>query len=131
MPVKFHFLVENLILLDSDLLETALRETNEEIGLPISRDQILGQLDPVKTLNSGFLILPFVCVLEEIPLLVPNSEVEKIFHIPLNPLLETMTDDLDPNHNPVDGMRTFEYQSQIVWGASARMLEQIDNLLKS
>lgn len=116
---------------DSDLLETALRETNEEIGLPISRDQILGQLDPVKTLNSGFLILPFVCVLEEIPLLVPNSEVEKIFHIPLNPLLETMTDDLDPNHNPVDGMRTFEYQSQIVWGASARMLEQIDNLLKS
>jgi hypothetical protein len=70
-------------------------------------------------------------VLEEIPLLVPNSEVEKIFHIPLNPLLETMTDDLDPNHNPVDGMRTFEYQSQIVWGASARMLEQIDNLLNS
>ena len=115
---------------DSDLLETALRETSEEIGLHISRDQILGQLDPVKTLNSGFLILPFVCVLEEIPLLVPNSEVEKIFHIPLNPLLETMTDDLDPNHNPVDGMRTFEYQSQIVWGASARILQQIETKIK-
>ena len=44
---------------DSDLLETALRETGEEIGLHISRDQILGQLDPVKTLNSGFLISTF------------------------------------------------------------------------
>ena len=117
--------------IDSDLLETALRETNEEIGLHISRDHILGQLDPVKTLNSGFLILPFVCVLQEIPLLVPNSEVEKIFHIPLTPLLETMMDDSDPNHKPVDGMYTFEYQSQIVWGASARMLQQIKNILKS
>ena len=117
--------------IDSDLLETALRETNEEIGLHISRDQILGQLDPVKTLNSGFLILPFVCVLQEIPLLVPNSEVEKIFHIPLTPLLETMMDDSDPNHKPVDGMYTFEYQSQIVWGASARILQQIKNILKS
>ena len=82
--------------MDSDLLDTALRETNEEIGLHISRGQILGQLNPVKTLNSGFLILPFVCVLEEIPLLVPNSEVEKIFHIPLKPLLETMMNDSDP-----------------------------------
>ena len=117
--------------MDSDLLDTALRETNEEIGLHISRGQILGQLDPVKTLNSGFLILPFVCVLEEIPLLVPNSEVEKIFHIPLNPLLETMMNDSDPTHNPVDGMYTFEYQSQIVWGASARILRQIENILKS
>ena len=117
--------------IDSDLLETALRETNEEIGLHVSRDQILGQLDPVKTLNSGFLILPFVCVLQEIPLLIPNSEVEKIFHIPLTPLLETMMDDSDPNHKPVGGMYTFEYQSQIVWGASARILQQIKNILKS
>ena len=62
---------------------------------------------------------------------MPNSEVEKIFHIPLKPLLETMMNDSDPTHNPVDGMYTFEYQSQIVWGASARILRQIENILKS
>ncbi len=116
--------------IDSDLLETALRETSEEIGLHISRDQILGQLDPVKTLNSGFLILPFVCVLKEIPPLVSNSEVEKIFHIPLNPLLDTMMKDSDPDHNLIDEMYTFEYQSQIVWGASARILKQIESKIK-
>ena len=116
--------------IDSDLLETALRETNEEIGLHISRDQILGQLDPVKTLNSGFLILPFVCVLKEIPPLVSNSEVEKIFHIPLNPLLDTMMKDSDPDHNLIDEMYAFEYQSQIVWGASARILKQIESKIK-
>ena len=115
---------------DSDLLETALRETSEEIGLHISRDQILGQLDPVKTLNSGFLILPFVCILKEIPPLVSNSEVEKIFHIPLETLLDTMMKDSDPDHNLIDEMYTFEYQSQIVWGASARILQQIETKIK-
>ena len=116
--------------IDSDLLETALRETSEEIGLHISRNQVLGQLDPVKTLNSGFLILPFVCILKEIPPLVSNSEVKKIFHIPLEPLLNTMMKDSDPAHNLIDKMYTFEYQNQIVWGASARILQQIESKIK-
>ena len=66
---------------DSDILETALRETREEIGLTITRDQVVGQLDSVVTLNSGFLILPFVSIIDKIPELSPNAEVEKIFHI--------------------------------------------------
>ena len=90
----------------------------------------MGQLDPVKTLNSGFLILPFVCILKEIPPLVSNSEVEKIFHIPLEPLLDTMMKDSDPAHNLIDDMYTFEYQNQIVWGASARILQQIESKIK-
>ena len=52
---------------DSDLLETALRETREEIGLTIAREQVIGQLKPVVTLNSGFMILPFVAVTDSIP----------------------------------------------------------------
>jgi|TARA_B100001105_G_scaffold10498_1_gene7835 8-oxo-dGTP pyrophosphatase MutT (NUDIX family) len=116
---------------DSNLLETALRETREELGLVISKDQVIGQLDPVVTLNSGFLILPFLTILNELPSLVPNSEVEKILHIPLNLLLDTIKKDSDPNHNPTDEMCTFEYQGQIVWGASARILKQVKNTLKS
>ena len=116
---------------DSDLLETALRETREEIGLVISKDQVVGQLDPVVTLNSGFLILPFLTLLNELPPLVSNSEVEKILHIPLSTLLETIKKDSDPNHNPTDDMYTFEHQGQIVWGASARILKQVKNSLKS
>ncbi len=114
---------------DANLLETALRETNEEIGLNISKDQVVGQLLPVLTLNSGFLILPFVSILDEIPPLVSNSEVEKIFHMPLDSLLGTIAKDTDPSHNLIDEMFTFEYQAQIVWGASARILKQIENKL--
>ena len=115
---------------DSDLLQTALRETSEEIGLEITEEQVTGQLEPVVTLNSGFLILPFVSVIDEIPTLVANSEVEKIFHIKLEPFLKTMADDPNPSHNIIQEMYTFEYQNQIVWGASARILRQIQNLLK-
>ena len=63
---------------DSDLLDTALRETSEEIGLTISKDQVVGQLEPVITLNSGFKILPFVAVVNEFPHF-HRREVEKIF----------------------------------------------------
>ena len=114
---------------DANLLETALRETNEEIGLNILKDQVVGQLLPVSTLNSGFLILPFVSILDEIPPLVSNSEVEKIFHMPLDSLLGTIAKDTDPSHNLIDEMFTFEYQAQMVWGASARILKQIKNKL--
>ena len=84
------------------------------------------------SLLSGSFEIPICFMPAPVPEVdVSNSEVETIFHIPVDSLLKTIAKDTDPNHNPVDGMRTFEYQSQIVWGASARMLEQIDNLLKS
>jgi len=116
---------------DSDLLDTALRETSEEIGLTLTRDQVVGQLNPVVTLNSGFLILPFVSIVDEIPPLSANREVEKIFHIPLESFLKTGAKDPDPAHNIIQEMYTFEYQNQVVWGASARILKQIQSCLKS
>ena len=114
---------------DSDLLETALRETREEIGLDISRDRVIGQLDPVVTLNSGFMILPFVSVVGGTGGLRANPEVEQILCIPLGPLLGTMAPDTDPSHNAIREMYTFEYRDDIVWGASARILRQIQNRL--
>jgi len=116
---------------DSNLLQTALRETSEEIGLTISKEQVIGQLEPVVTLNSGFLILPFISVVDEISPLSANCEVEKIFHIPLEPFLKTAAKDPDPSHNIIQEMYTFEYQNQIVWGASARILKQIQSCLQS
>ena len=116
---------------DSDLLETALRETREEIGLTIGKEQVVGQLKPVITLNSGFLILPFVAVIDNIPPLSANAEVEEIFHISLDSFLDTMARDPDPSHNIIQEMYTFEYENKIVWGASARILKQIQDCLKS
>ena len=114
---------------DNDLLDTALRETSEEIGLSLPRHKVIGQLEDVKTLNSGFTITPFVSVVDDIPKLNANSEVENILHIPLVPFLQTLTDDTDPEHNSIQEMYTLTFQEKIVWGASARILKQIVNRL--
>ena len=110
---------------DCDLRDTAIREANEETGITVTREQIIGQLKPVTTLNSGFTILPFVCILDEINELIPNSEVEEFLEIPLIPLLQTLSDDINPKHNSIQEMYTFTFESEIIWGASARMLKQI------
>ncbi len=116
---------------DGDLLSTALRETGEEVGLKITRKQVVGQLKPVITLNSGFTITPFITVQERAPKMNPNSEIETILDIPLIPLLKTMEDDKDPAHTSIQEMYTFKFQNYLIWGASARMLSQISAMLSS
>ncbi|MEK6833999.1 MAG: CoA pyrophosphatase [Thermoproteota archaeon] len=114
---------------DGDLLTTALRETKEEIDLNISSQQIIGQLRPVTTLNSGFTITPFVAIASDIPKLVSNSEIEEILHIPMFPLFKTIEDDKDSLHKSIQEMYTFRYEDKIIWGASARMIKQMMMLL--
>ena len=116
--------------IDDDLLDTALRETKEETGLKILRDNVIGQLKQVTTLNSGFTIIPFVCMLDSIGRLVPNSEVDSFLHIPLLPFLETLESDLDPKHNSIQEMYTYTFEKNLIWGASARMLKQITDILR-
>lgn len=116
---------------DNDLLDTALRETKEEIGLEILRNKVIGQLKPVTTLNSRFKIIPFVSILDSAPQLSANAEVKTILHIPMIPFLKTLADDPDPNHKSIQEMHTFTFKNKIVWGASARMLKQIVDLMSN
>ena len=115
---------------DNDLLDTAIREAREETGITIEHEKIIGQLEPVTTLNSGFTILPFICILDKIEDLIPNSEVDEFLKIPLEPFLDTLANDSDPKHNSIQEMYTFTFEDHLIWGASARMLKQITNKLK-
>jgi len=114
---------------DQDLLETAIRETKEELCLEVSKEHVIGQLDSVITLNSKYRITPFIAILDTVPSLTANSEVESILHIPLAPFLNTMDDDVLPEHRSLKEMYTFTFEKHNVWGASARMLKQINTLL--
>jgi len=111
---------------DQDLLETAIRETKEELCLNVSKKYVVGQLNNVITLNSKYRITPYLAILEDIPSLKANSEVESILHIPLISLLRTMADDNLPEHRSIKEMYTFTFENHHVWGASARMLKQIN-----
>jgi len=114
---------------DQDLLETAIRETKEELCLNVSREHVIGQLDSVITLNSRYRITPFIAILDTIPSLTANSEVESILHIPLVSFLSSMADDKLPEHHSIKEMYTFAFEKHNVWGASARMLKQINTIL--
>ena len=116
---------------DKDLLDTAIRETLEETGIKVKRNEVIGQLKPVTTLNSGFTILPFICILHEIKNLTPNSEVDEFLEIPLMPFLQTLAEDSIPEHNSIQEMYTFTFEKHLIWGASARMLKQIITKLRT
>ena len=116
---------------DENLLDTAIRETLEEIGLVVPRQNVIGQLKPVQTRNSGYTIIPFVAILDEIQQLLPNSEVDEILHIPILELLQTLSDDDDPEHRSLFEAYKLTYQDKLIWGASARMLKQIADIFHS
>ncbi|HXG14357.1 MAG TPA: CoA pyrophosphatase [Candidatus Nitrosotenuis sp.] len=116
---------------DSDLLDTAIRETREEISLEVLRDQVIGQLKAVTTRNSGFTIIPFLAVIDDVSELRPNyDEVDEILHIPLVPLLRGLRLDDDPNHRALFEAYITTFENQIVWGASARILKQLHDIFK-
>ena len=114
---------------DYDLLETAIRETKEELRLEVSKAQVVGKLDSVITLNSKYKITPFIAIFDTVPSLIANSEVESILHIPLISFLNTMAEDNLPEHRSIKEMHVFTFEKYNIWGASARMLKQINTLL--
>lgn len=74
---------------DQDLIETALRETCEEVGIHKSKINILGTIDPVPTV-SNYCVLPVIGIVEWPVILILNHlEVEKIILIPVDWLKQT------------------------------------------
>ena len=111
--------------LDATARDTALREAEEEIGLPRDTVDVIGQLDTMHTVSGPFLIAPFVGLIAVAPVLVPDPrEVERVFDVPLSELL---SDDVHhQEHWNLFGsprsMHFFELADETVWGATARIL---------
>ncbi|RTZ87261.1 MAG: coenzyme A pyrophosphatase, partial [SAR324 cluster bacterium] len=68
---------------DANSLETALRETHEEIGLPTENVEIIGTLDQILSLHY-YLVTPFVGLIpEDFAPLLNTAEIESVFKVPL------------------------------------------------
>ncbi len=119
---------------DSSLLQTALREAKEEIGLGPEDVEIVGELDDSCTLSSGYIISPFVAFIPHpYPFTLNYNEVEGIFSIPLSALLDenTFRQGYYPAENRTGPGYAYEYEGNIIWGATARILKQLIELLRS
>jgi 8-oxo-dGTP pyrophosphatase MutT (NUDIX family) len=116
---------------DKSLIETALRETREETGIPAEFISIAGFLEPYET-GTGYAILPVVGLLREGYTLVPDpNEVAEIFHVPLGFLLDPAN--RERRTGEWQGRKrefyAFHYNGHYIWGATAAMLVNFGNRL--
>jgi 8-oxo-dGTP pyrophosphatase MutT (NUDIX family) len=113
---------------DLGLRETALRETEEELGVPRAGVRVVGQLDDTPTMVSGYVISPFVGVLEAALTPVPNAyEIARVLEVPLDDLLAA---DALLAPDPAPMALRYPLQGEDVWGATARILRGFARLLR-
>lgn len=109
---------------DADAVAAALRETEEEVGIPPSRVEVVGRLEPLATV-TGFRITPVVGFVQcEVELRLDPFEVEAAFEVPLHFFL-------DPKNREVRSRRVgsrelsyyvMHYDGRMIWGATAQIL---------
>mgnify|MGYP000032376232 CR=1 FL=1 len=116
---------------DQNLIVTALRETEEEIGLKAENIQVLGQLKPYQTI-SGYDITPIVAFAKKnTSYQLDDNEVAEVFHVPLSHFLkrehhiEVPMYHQGKRHN----VRFMPYQDYNIWGATAAILHDLSVLL--
>lgn len=113
---------------DENLIQTALRETHEEIGLKPDEIKILGTLTEIFIAPSNFLVLPVVGYIPYRPDFLPNAqEVEAIFETKLNHFLNPAI--VASSEIPIPGERVltphYEVNGHKVWGATAKMIAEL------
>ena len=114
---------------DHSMIETALRETYEEIGLSIQKEKIIGSLAPTNTYTTKIVIYPFIVILGKISVpFEPNEEVEQVIELPLEVLRNHIT--IDEEHSSSDNkMFKFNVDGYLIWGATARILKNLLDLI--
>lgn len=117
---------------DPSPLAAALRECEEEIGLPRRQVEPLGVLDDAETFATQFVITPFVGLIREPVGWRPDGrEIEKVIEVPFGALAEPAGFRVEEWER--DGVRRpvyfFDWRGETIWGATARILKHYLDLV--
>ncbi|MFN2543001.1 MAG: CoA pyrophosphatase [Actinomycetota bacterium] len=116
---------------DVDPLATALRETEEELGLSRDLVDVLGALEPLETFTTGFTIVPFVGALEADPAFAANpSEIAEVLEFPVSRLLEVERPMSWDKEGQTWWGHVCELDGHTIWGATGRILHEFLELLR-
>lgn len=112
---------------DETLVNTALRECTEEIGLMAEEVEILGDLDDIVTRTSNYVLSPVVALIPwPYQFKVNREEIEEIIEVPISALLDK--DYQRQETEIIDGEAVtsyfYHYRGRVIWGATARILNQ-------
>lgn len=119
---------------DASLLDTALREANEEIGLDARDVEVLGELDDNLTVTTGYVISPFIAFIPyPYPFKVDRREIKQIFSVPLSALMDEaiFREELQSFDGETMPVYFYEYEGHVIWGVTARILKRFIELLCS
>ncbi|WP_068328609.1 NUDIX hydrolase [Photobacterium jeanii] len=116
---------------DSDLIDTALRETYEETGIICHRDNILGQL-PVLPTISGYAVTPYLSTIS--PNYIPKldcNEVDNLFEVPISFLINPLN--IKSHRFTINGqfhdIYSISFSKYSIWGATAQMIKILSTQL--
>ncbi len=117
-----------------DFIQTALRETEEEIGVSQNAVNVIGRLSDFFVIPSNFMITPVVGYASSKPKFIPQeSEVDKILEGSLNDLLR---DDAIQTKE-ILAAKTYRlmaphflFENEVVWGATAMMLNELRTIVR-
>lgn len=117
---------------NENLLDTALRETEEELGIPVKHIKVLGTLTPLFVLVSGFKIHPFIGILtSRIKMKPAHMEVAEVFSAQINELLDEHN--LKKESRNIRGLDVmvpyFQLNNHKVWGATSMILSEFKVIL--
>jgi 8-oxo-dGTP pyrophosphatase MutT (NUDIX family) len=112
---------------DETLVDAALRECAEEIGLRAEEAEILGELDDTISVTSNYIISPFVALIPwPYQFTVNEEEIEELIEVPISALLSSgyrhrKTEIIE---GEIVTSYFYYYQGRVIWGATARILKQ-------
>ena len=112
---------------DVDIVETALREAREELGITASAVTVRGILDDL-AVPSGFIITPVVGTLEALPTLTPNpAEVAEAFTVPLEffCIPRNGRSEIRELHGMKREVWFYEHREHTIWGATAMIVRSL------
>jgi 8-oxo-dGTP pyrophosphatase MutT (NUDIX family) len=118
---------------DGTLLNTALRESTEEVGLAPADVEILGMLDDTPTVTSNYIITPFVAFIPwPYRFKADSKEIEELIEVPIAALLQAggMQQETAFEDGVWVKFYTYHYQGRVIWGATARILKQFLGIWK-
>jgi 8-oxo-dGTP pyrophosphatase MutT (NUDIX family) len=117
---------------DASFLDTALRECEEEIGLPRAAVEPLGTLDDTETVATQFVITPFVGRVRAPVAWQPDGqEIERVIEVPWTVLNDpaTFREETWERNGVARPVYFFDYEGETIWGATARILKQYLELM--
>lgn len=111
--------------LDGDLLHTAIRETQEELGFDLRMARPLGVLDELRPVIRPMAVRPYVFALEARPVLAPGPEVSRVVWAGLEVLSRAVATTEVLHHGELRTMPCYRLGEDVVWGMTYRVLQPL------